>query len=102
MANTGSLVGLTPFQRWQGLNDHSCELLPVFQEIFSFRILWVWERERSELIRLDCILTKEQKNHGQNKTKTNQNRCYYCISLRNQTQETRERKREKGFSFTVF
>lgn len=69
MANTGSLVGLTPFQRWQGLNDHSCELLPVFQEIFSFRILWAWfepesvawKRERSELIRLDCILTKEQK-----------------------------------------
>ncbi len=30
-----------------------------------------WERERSELIRLDCILTKEQKNHGQNKTKNN-------------------------------
>lgn len=26
-------------------------------------------RERSELIRLDCILTKEQTNHGQNKTK---------------------------------
>lgn len=81
MANTGSLVGLTPFQRWQGLNDHSCELLPVFQEIFSFRILWAWfepesvawERERSELIRLDCILTKEQKNHGQNKTKNNPN-----------------------------
>lgn len=58
-----------------------------------------WERERSELIRLDCILTKEQKNHGQNKTKNNLIRWYYCISLRNQAKEMRERKREKELFF---